>query len=304
MKRQSISTWLGLLATAAVCGVVSAATPDSPETWGSGTAQGWMRADPLNATSLAASNPTNYLQAVFGAQSQPFPEVNIIRADVTASGGAFAGNYWVAAVTNVDFKLLCGTHQPGALHLCFYSASSGNWWYYPLAASPVGTWTDYSVPVEYGTGWWTGSGAGSVAFRKDRENVTWIGVRVQRNSSIAAQGYGLDDFVLRGASRLKDADDDGASDWHEFMAGTDPGNSDSRFALEMHGVKTNRAKGLGIVLRWTSAPDRTYTIRRSTDLTKGFTPVEIGIPGRPPMNEHEDSTATNSVPYFYQVGVE
>lgn len=304
MNRQGITAWIAASVVAAAGGIATAAMTGLPETWEGGATAGWTRQDPLNATSLPVGNPTNYLEVVFGQQAQSFPEVNIIKADVSASGGAFSGDWWTTAVTNIGFRLYCSTLLPGSLHLCFYSTVSSNWWYYPIGAPVVGAWKTYNVALDFSAGWWNGLGANAVQFRKDRESVGWVGVRVQRNSSLEAQSYGLDDFVLLGASRLKDSDSDGASDWNEFMAGTDAGNASSRLVLEINEAKADNTDSVGVVLRWTSGEGRTYSIHRSADLMDGFSTLESGIPATPPVNEHNDMTATNRGPYFYRIFVE
>jgi hypothetical protein len=204
----------------------------------------------------------------------------------------------------VSFKLYCPTQLPSALDLCFCSNVSSNWWYFPLSVPVVGDWTLYNVPLEFGTGWWTGSGAGAAQFVQDRKSVGWVGVRVQRCDDLQSQAYGLDDFVLLGASQLKDTDADGANDWQEFMAGTGANDPNSRFALRTGSVKTNHTRAVGVVLHWNSALGRNYTVQRSTDLTQGFSTIGSGVPGNPPENECEDTTATNTGAYFYKVNVE
>ena len=280
-----------------------AATPDTPETWDSGGIEGWIRHDPLNASTESVSNPTNYLQIVFPNQSTSFPEVHIVRADLSVSGGDFAGNYWNTAITNVSFDLYCGSYLPPHLRLYFYNSTSKNWWYCPLGAPQVGQWTNYDVSLDYSSGWRLGIGGTPLAFKEDRKDVEWIGIQLQRNSSAKEQVYGIDNFVVWGASPSRDSDDDKASDWSEFMAGTDPWDWKSRLQVDI--ATTNEAVATnGIVLRWTSAPYRTYEIQRSANLKDGFAPIKSGTESTPPGNIYIDNEATGNGPYFYRILVE
>ncbi|MBN1557432.1 MAG: carbon-nitrogen hydrolase family protein [Lentisphaerae bacterium] len=49
-------------------------------------------------------------------------------------------------------------------------------------------------------------------------------------------------------------------------------------------VRAVPAAGNGMVLCWTSASNRTYTIEASADLKAGFTAAAVGIPATPPLN--------------------
>ena len=290
----------GLAVAAVLVGFATAATRDAPETWDSGSVEAWTRWDPLNGRTVSLANPGNYLQVVFSRQSKSFPQVHIVRADVNASGGAFASDYLSAGITNVTFKVYCGSHQPADLRLYFCS-KSGNWWYYPLNKPNIGQWADYSVPLEYWAGWKLGDGASSKKFKRDLKNVEWIGIVLQRNSSTAKQVYGVDNFVLYGADRTKDSDSDGMNDWAEFLAGTNPNDPNSALVTEI--ASTNMAGG--IVLRWRSVANRTYAIPRATNLIEGFKKkVATGIPATPPVNVYIDRSATNEGPYFYRIEME
>ncbi len=278
-----------------------AVSPDTPETWNSGETAGWIRWDPLNAYEWPLSNPTNYVQMVFDAQDQPFPEVNILKADLSASGGSFTGSYWWAAITNVSFKLYCDRHIPADLRLYLCNAASTNWWYCPLSVPGTGQWIECSVPVDYARGWRLLDGT-SAAFKNDLQGIDWIGIEIQRHQSTEQQVYRIDDFVVEGASKLKDADNDGANDWHEFIAGTGIDDAGSLFRLEIALTNTGKAKP-DAELKWTSASDRLYTILRSTNLVEGFVPIRTNVTGRPPRNREVD-TNVDASPVYYRVDVE
>ncbi len=276
---------------------VDAAVPGSAETWNLGATENWTRQDPLNASTGPLTNPTNYLQIAFDTQTMPFPEVNILRADVSASSGRFVGSYWSSAITNVSFRLYCENLTPADLRLYLHSSVNDDWWYYRLSVTETGEWTAYSLPVLYSDGWHLASKASATRFKQALQHIDWVGVYFQRNSSTQGQVYRIDDFVIRGASKLIDADYDGVSDWQEFMAGTDPGNASSLFECQ----SPEATETGGVLVQWASEPARTYAVHRSEGLTQGFQQLEAGIGATPPENTYRDLTATGSGPYFYKV---
>lgn len=290
----------GLLAGLLLAMFAIAATPDQTESWSTGDTEGWIRQDPLNSTTVPLNNPANYLEVVFNSQSRSFPQVHIVQAHANASGGAFTADYWDAGITNITFKLYCKSHRPAQLRLYFYNSTSKNWWYYSLGSPRVGAWTTYTVPLNHAAGWRTGLGGTSAEFKADLKEVEWVGIQIQRHGSRAKQTYGLDNFVLRGASRSIDSDGDGMTDWSEFIAGTDPHDPNS--SLQCFISITN---GNLIVLRWRSVGNRVYGIDRSGDLVGGpFGLLTNGIDATPPINEYVDQQSTNRGPYYYRINVE
>jgi hypothetical protein len=99
-----------------------------------------------------------------------------------------------------------------------------------------------------------------------------------------------------------DADTDDSSNFSEYWAGTDPTNALSFFAVDMS--YSNHAGSSSVVLSWSSIPNRTYGVWRSTSIGGGFTKIQSALPTTPPENSFEDLTATGSGPYFYRVEVE
>jgi len=98
-----------------------------------------------------------------------------------------------------------------------------------------------------------------------------------------------------------DSDSDGMGDAHEVRAGTSPTNNLSVFDLT---PETTDWNGQGIVVRWTSAGGRQYSLLRATNLVNGFSVLDSGLSGNPPMNAYTDTTATASGPYFYRIRLE
>ena len=299
----TIEKWMMAVTAALILACPAlAATPDAEETWDSGSTEDWTRRDPLNKATRTLYNPSNYLQVIFSSQSSPSPELNIVEADSVASSGAFAGQYWDVAITNVRFKLYCEDYTPGDLRLYFQSAVTGDRWYYLLEAEQTGEWIEYSIPLHHAEGWRIGLNNTPERFKASLQDVEWIGILLKRNRSTGSQIYRIDDFVIEAASKLKDLDGDGANDWHEFMSGTDRGDSLSVFRLAVK--TTNTVEATVLALRWPSAPARLYTIYRADDLTGSFELIQSGIPSTPPVNRYIDHGATGTGPYFYKVTVE
>jgi hypothetical protein len=97
-----------------------------------------------------------------------------------------------------------------------------------------------------------------------------------------------------------DADQDGVSNLKEYQAGTNPTDPSSRFEL----VAIQPVQG-GMMVKWSSQPDRLYTVRRSATLTappSTYQVVQTGIQATPPINTFVDqsSGSTNSF-YIIQV---
>jgi hypothetical protein len=76
-----------------------------------------------------------------------------------------------------------------------------------------------------------------------------------------------------------DWDKDGASNYAEYIAGTDPTDADSIFEFK------SLAVGDDCVFTWSSATGKTYSLWFSTNLVSGgFAPCETAIPSTPPLN--------------------
>jgi hypothetical protein len=91
--------------------------------------------------------------------------------------------------------------------------------------------------------------------------------------------YGL---PTDGSADFADTDHDGLDNYGEWVAGTNPTNSVSRF--EVQGIRPS-APTNAIMLQWLSVAGRVYRVSRRTNLSVGeWTLVASNLPAAPPVN--------------------
>ena len=131
--------------------------------------------------------------------------------------------------------------------------------------------------------------AGTNPFHPDRpENTQGFSAafEVDTGGRLAdSDGDGLPDWWERihfgnatSAMRAADADGDGHSNGHEFLAGTDP--MDAASVLRLRAVW----RGTALTLQWPSVEHRTYSLWRAEPVSFLFRAVESNIVATPPMN--------------------
>jgi subtilisin-like proprotein convertase family protein/endonuclease/exonuclease/phosphatase family metal-dependent hydrolase len=92
-----------------------------------------------------------------------------------------------------------------------------------------------------------------------------------------------------------DTDEDRCNDWQEYRAGTNPLDEQSFLGV----TEESLATGADVVIRWTSASNRTYVIGRGGQPEGFYTPVATSS-ATPPLNTYTDSAPTN-VTIFYRI---
>jgi hypothetical protein len=94
-----------------------------------------------------------------------------------------------------------------------------------------------------------------------------------------------------------DPDHDGMSNLAEYKAGTNPTDSNSRFAF----IRVERHSVSGLVVQWASVQGESYQLQRSADLLSNFLTIQSSISATPPANTYHDSTAVGAGPFFYRL---
>ena len=94
-----------------------------------------------------------------------------------------------------------------------------------------------------------------------------------------------------------DFDGDGLTNAAEYVAGTVPTDSDSRFIVYL----PPPVGGASPSLQWTSVAGKTYTIHKASDLSSGFTILQDNIPATPPLNTYTDPVPGTAA--FYVISV-
>jgi hypothetical protein len=96
-----------------------------------------------------------------------------------------------------------------------------------------------------------------------------------------------------------DFDHDGATDWQEYVAGTDPTDPNSVFKL----VGVQPAANGEVVVQWKSVAGKSYAIEKSTDLTAGFYELVPDVFATPPVNSYTDVNPPGATAVFYRIRV-
>jgi hypothetical protein len=117
-------------------------------------------------------------------------------------------------------------------------------------------------------------------------------------SYVWLQQYGL---PTDGTADYADADQDGMSNWKEWVAGTVPTNSASVLKM-LAPVSTNSPAGLRV--SWQSVNNRTYFLQRGTNLPPAFLSIRSNIVGLAGTTSVVDTNANGAGPYFYRVGIQ
>jgi hypothetical protein len=111
------------------------------------------------------------------------------------------------------------------------------------------------------------------------------------------QQYGL---PTDGSVDYTDLDGTGLNVYQDWVAGLNPTNPASVLAMATPAAVNNTS---GIIVTWQSVSGMHYFLQRSTNLAV-FTTIRSNIFGLAGTTSSDDTTATNSGPYFYRVGVQ
>jgi len=114
------------------------------------------------------------------------------------------------------------------------------------------------------------------------------------------QHYGL---PISTNTDTADLNGTGFNVYQDWVAGLNPTNALSVLKMLPPAATNNPA---GLVVTWQSVNTRTYYLQRSTNLAvqPAFSTIQSNIVGQAGTTSYTDTTATNSGPYFYRVGVQ
>jgi hypothetical protein len=236
-------------------------------------------------------------------------------------------------LTNLVFRFKTETMDPSALRLALHASTNQHTWTRNLPLPSHTNWVTYNVPIAYDGTWSIGPGGSEALFNSDLSKIDDVGITVRRHGALEAQAFAIDDVTLQGlaitpgdldgdgmldvwedlhaldsgdpSDAAEDDDGDGMSNFAEFRAGTIPTNALSVFWVDIQEDQGGGQPVEGVVLRWASISNRTYTVWRSLKLGQGdFDFVEQGINATPPENEYTDRAITNAIRQFYFIEVD
>ena len=110
-------------------------------------------------------------------------------------------------------------------------------------------------------------------------------------------GTNLLAYVIEFDSPTLDTDDDGLTDWEEFIAATDPTNATSQLELNITPATKDN-----IVISWTGSSACSYNIRTKTNLLNSGWTSTTNIQGNSSTMTYTNSTPQS--PAFYMIHVE
>ena len=96
-----------------------------------------------------------------------------------------------------------------------------------------------------------------------------------------------------------DFDRDGATDLQEYVAGTDPADTNSVFKVISARPMSNRS----YEIRWSSVAGKSYAIEKSTGLKAGFYELVTDVSATPPVNTYTDVNPPGSSGVYYRIRV-
>lgn len=270
------------------------------ETWSTNDS-GWKLDLPSDG-SKSYSSSSRAIAIKFFSQGAPMPDQRgAISADGAASSGLFVGNFTNSAIDKICFDVMKIGVLGGKTKISLSGSGGAKLEHdFPVPAG-TGVWATVEISLAYGPGW---TGAGSLDdFKAILSGVSQVTVVVYGRKETAAAMLYVDNFRLVGpwekgpmigdenmpvpvywlmaqglevsaSQGTNDWDRDGFNNYSEYMAGTDPRDSNSLFRVEITTDETGRP-----VVGWRHVDYRTFTVLASDDLNKpdGFKPVQSGI---------------------------
>ncbi len=104
-------------------------------------------------------------------------------------------------------------------------------------------------------------------------------------------------FGSLGTNLGEDTDGDGMTNYQEYLADTNPLDPNSRFAI----IDINTDPQGGVLIRFSTITDRTYTVLRSEDILGTYSPIATGVKATSNITQYKDATAVPGKVYFYRM---
>lgn len=267
--------------------VLDTPTANLTERWISNDA-GWVIKDYVMATTRPVILTNDTIGVTFASRNPtdfPAPEMVGVSGTGAASSGRFVGDYNLRGIESVSF--LIRTVNLSKCPTFYFKSASGKKWYVNLDDIPFTTGSSgvsKVVALVFSADWKTSSSSSYLTlanFESDKGSVVEIGIGVERFTELAQQ-VSIDNLKLIGpwggpytdknvsvawllennvTASASDSDGDGFSDVSEYMAGTDPNNSNSFFRVEIG----RNASGKTVV-KWTENKYLYFDLMQTTNL--------------------------------------
>ena len=189
-------------------------------------------------------------------------------------------------------------HASATGHLRWTNRLTGAAGWVPAAAA----WSLSGLPL----------GTGTNVFEVEASNQYGVARRdaaaiVRTAPGADTSGNGLPDWweeryfgAIGAAVAGEDADGDGFANADEYLAGTDPLDAGSFFALE---TAAHAAAESRLALGWPSATGRVYSLWRAESAAGPYVPHVAGIPADPPFNVYTNATTDGVGAGFFRLRV-
>ena len=255
---------------------------------------------------------------VLGSHPEPGPAaepVDIRFSEQTTPEPQFAGLLTAIPegwrVSAIRFRFRANARPPSALLLNLHSATGERIWSLALEPPPVGEWGEYEKTVGFDTGWTCGPTASSEQFENDLATLKSVELTVLRNAAGAEHTFTVDalevtTFAVDSDSDLipdywearfhldagnatdagEDADQDGRSNYEEYIADTDPNEKTS--SLRMTGIRVSDAT---VAIDWEGGSEAVQIVEKRAPEATDWEAVKTLNPPTPQTNTVTDGAA-------------